>query len=145
MTNPQLKLVKQTWTLLREIDPAILGDVFYGRLFIKYPALRPLFKGSMDYQYQRFIAMLSLIVARLDRPETIMQEIRQLAGRHEAYGVKPEHYAAVREALLWTLERGLGGDWNPDVEQAWGACYDLLTRSMLESGKLPAADQDRLG
>jgi hemoglobin-like flavoprotein len=133
MTNHQLLLVKQTWKLLRDVDPAVLGDVFYGRLFIKYPYLRSLFKGSMESQYERFVKMLSLIVARLDRPDTLTDEISQLARRHEAYGVKPEYYPAVREALMWTLERGLGTDWNEAVGQAWGACYDLLTRSMLET------------
>lgn len=132
MTNQQLLLVKQTWKLLREIDPALLGDVFYGRLFSQYPALRPMFRGSMEIQYQKFVDMLSMIVARLDRPDTVAQEISQLARSHEGYGVKPEHYQFVGEALLWTLERGLGNDWNDDVRRAWSACYDLLTRSMLE-------------
>ena len=132
MTTLELTLVKQTWKLLRDVDPAIVGDVFYGRLFIKYPKLRSLFSGSMEKQYEKFVGMLSMIVARLDRPDTITHEIRQLAKRHEGYGVKPEHYAAVREALLWTLEKGLGKDWNDDVGRAWGACYDALTKAMLE-------------
>lgn len=132
MTNQQLQLVKQTWKLLREVDPAILGDVFYGRLFAQYPSLRSMFKGSMDSQYQKFIDMLSMIVARMDRPDTVAAEIGQLARSHAGYGVKPDHYTAVREALLWTLERGLGNDWNDDVQRAWVACYDVLTQSILQ-------------
>ncbi len=131
MTNQQLLLVKQSWKLLREVDPAVLGDVFYGRLFIKYPSLRSMFKESMESQYQKFVDMLSIIVARLDRPDTIAQEVSQLARSHEGYGVKPEHYSAVKEALLWTLERGLGNDWNADIRRAWEVCYDTITRSML--------------
>ncbi|GAB3910177.1 globin family protein [Larkinella knui] len=132
MTNQQLSLVKQTWKLLRDVDPVVLGDVFYGRLFKKYPMLRALFKGSMESQYEKFISMLSIIVARLDRPDTVAQEINQLAERHEGYGVKPEHYEAVKEALLWTLEKGLGIDWNDSVEEAWEACYDSLTEAMIK-------------
>jgi hemoglobin-like flavoprotein len=131
MTNQQLTLVKQSWTLLREIDPAVLGDVFYGRLFFKYPNLRPLFKGPMDRQYQKFIDMLSILVARLDRPHAVEQEISQLGQSHAQYGIKPEHYEPVKDALLWTLERGLGNDWNDDVRQGWIACYDKLTGAML--------------
>lgn len=134
MTHSQLLLVKQSWKLLREIDPALLGDVFYGRLFMDYPALRLMFTGSMERQYQKFVDMLSIIVARLDRPDTIAQEIRDLARSHNEYGVKPEHYAPVKKALLWTLEKGLGNDWNDEVQQAWEACYDSLTRAMLEKG-----------
>ncbi|MVM29134.1 hemoglobin [Spirosoma sp. HMF4905] len=133
MTNQQLQLVQQTWKLLREVDPTVLGDVFYGQLFITYPALRPMFTGSMESQYKKFVDMLSIIVARLDRPTTVAQEIGQLARSHKGYGVKPEHYVAVKEALLWTLERGLGNDWNNAVQQAWVACYDNLAQSMREN------------
>ncbi|GAB2774066.1 globin family protein [Rhabdobacter roseus] len=131
MTNRQLLLVQQSWKLLREIDPALLGDVFYERLFIQYPSLRAMFKGPMENQYQKFIDTLSILVARLDRPEAVGKEINQLAQSHAGYGVKPEHYVAVKEALLWTLEQGLGQDWNEEVRQAWICCYDLLTSVML--------------
>lgn len=79
--------------------------------------------------------MLSIIVARLDRPTAVALEISQLARTHKGYSVKPEHFEAVKEALLWTLERGLGTDWNDAIQQAWVACYDGLTQSMLESPK----------
>ncbi len=131
MTNQQIVLVKQTWSLLREVEPTLLGDVFYGRLFSQSPALRSMFRGPMESQYQKFVDMLSMIVARFDRPDTIALEINQLARTHAEYGVKPEQYAAVREALLWTLEQGLGNDWNDTVQQAWVACYDSLAQSMM--------------
>lgn len=132
MTNHQRQLVKKTWKLLRQVDPALLGDVFYGRLFITYPFLRSIFKGPMQSQYQKFIDMLSMIVARLDRPDTFAREIRLLAHSHKGYSVKPEHYGPVKDALLWTLERGLGNDWNSDVQQAWTVCYDILAQAMLK-------------
>jgi hemoglobin-like flavoprotein len=132
MTAQQIQLVKQTWKLLRDIDPVLLGDVFYRRLFFQYPRFRSLFKGPMEAQYQKFMDTLTLIVARIDRPDTVMPDIDQLAERHEGYGVKPEHYAPVGEALIWTLKTGLGNYWNPDVEAAWLAAYTMLTQAMLE-------------
>lgn len=132
MTKQQLRLVKQSWKLLREVDAAVLGDVFYGRLFLMYPSLRAMFKGSMDNQYQKFVDMLSIIVARLGRPGAVAQEISALAQSHAGYGVQPSHYEAVKEALLWTLEQGLGDDWNTTVQRAWVACYDALTQAMLD-------------
>ncbi|WP_020602268.1 globin domain-containing protein [Spirosoma spitsbergense] len=132
MTNQQIQLVKQTWKLLREVDPAVLGDVFYGRLFFKYPMLRPMFKGPMASQYQKFIDMLSIIVARIDRPDSIAQELSAMTRSHAGYGVQPHHYEDVKDALLWTLQQGLGADWNADVQQAWITCYDALTHAMLQ-------------
>ena len=45
---------------------------------------------------------------RGDRPDR-----SDLARRHVAYGVQPEHYALVGSALLWTLEQGLGDEFTP--------------------------------
>ena len=47
------------------------------------------------------------------------------------YGVKAEHYAPVGEALLWTLERGLGADWTPQLATAWGDAYGVLSGFMI--------------
>jgi hemoglobin-like flavoprotein len=132
MTNQQILLVKRTWKLLREVDPVLLGDVFYGRLFAQHPGCRSLFRGPMENQYRKFTDMLSILVARLDRPESAAEELSHLALSHKGYGVKPGHYEPVKEALLWTLERGLGHDWNAAVSEAWVACFDALTRLMLE-------------
>ena len=34
-------------------------------------------------------------------------------------------------ALLWTLEKGLGDDWTPDVADAWTAAYGTLSGFMI--------------
>jgi nitric oxide dioxygenase len=54
-----------------------------------------------------------------------------LAIRHVEYGVKATDYAPVGEALLWTLERGLGEHWTPDVAAAWTAAYTTLSDYMI--------------
>ncbi len=131
MTTQQIQLVKYTWATLREVDPALLGEVFFGSLFLKNPSLRRLFPPSMNAHYPKFVQMLSLLVMQLDQPADMLSELEQMARKHLDYGVKPAHYAPVGKALLWTLERGLGTDWNPDVQTAWEACYERITDVML--------------
>lgn len=75
--------------------------------------------------------MLSYIIAKLDKLEDIMDEVTKLARRHDAYGVKPEHYNAVGSALLWTLEQGLGAAWNEELETAWTEVYSILAGAMI--------------
>ena len=41
---------------------------------------------------------------------TLVITLEGLARRHLGYGVKDEHYDKVGEALLWTLEKGLGDE-----------------------------------
>ena len=47
--------------------------------------------------------------------------------RHVDYGVEPEHYAVVGDALLWTLEKGLGPKWTPELGAAWTDAYATLS------------------
>ena len=117
--------------MLRDVDPTLLGDVFYSRLFLEHPALRSLFKSSMEEQYKKLIDTISVLVVRLDHLDELTADIQALAQRHVAYGVKPEHYDAVGAALLWTLEKGLGRDWTPIAEKAWTRCYQILAATML--------------
>src|SRR5437764_13524597 len=119
MTEEQIILVKKTWKLFRDINPVLIGDVFYSKLFIEVPHVKHLFKTSREIQSKKLIEMISVIVGRLDRLDEVTEEIKQLAIRHVDYGTRPEHYRAVGEALIWTLKQGLGPDWIHEVEAAW--------------------------
>jgi hemoglobin-like flavoprotein len=44
--------------------------------------------------------------------------------------VRDEHYATVATALLWTLEKGLGAAFTPEVKQSWVAAYTVLADTM---------------
>ena len=56
------------------------------------------------------MAAIGAVVKSLDRIETMLDDLRALARRHDRYGVREEHYVSVGAALLWTLEQGLGAD-----------------------------------
>jgi hemoglobin-like flavoprotein len=131
MTESQIEAVQRTWKIFRSIEPALVGDVFYSKLFMMQPELRKMFPASMDEQYKKILDTLSVMMARLDRLDSLTEDINVLAQRHTGYGVKPEHYRMVGQALLWTLEQGLGRDWTPDVELAWIECYTMLSRTMI--------------
>ncbi|TMI83494.1 MAG: hemoglobin [Bacteroidetes bacterium] len=119
--------------MFRDIDPVLIGDVFYSKLFIDVPHLRHLFKTSRDVQSRKLIDMLSAIVGRLDRLDELTEDIQQLAIRHVSYGAKPEHYRAIGRTLIWTLKQGLGGDWTPEIEDAWTSCYKTLSDTMIKA------------
>jgi hemoglobin-like flavoprotein len=126
-------LVKNSWKLFRRMDPQLIGDVFYSRLFQQMPSFKPMFKNSMTEQYAKIVDMLSLIVSKLDRLEQLSDEISQLAIRHVQYGVRPAHYKIVGDALLWTLKNGLGKDWTAETAEAWETCYKLLSDTMIRA------------
>ena len=65
----------------------------------------------------------------------LTDEIISLAKRHVNYGVQAVHYEWVGSALLWTLEKGLGKDWNKQTEDAWIECYSILSTTMINASK----------
>lgn len=123
-------LIRQSWRSLRGVNPHLIADIFYSKLFTDQPHLRKLFPADMELQYRKLIDMLTSIVTRIDRLEEISEEFSAMAERHAAYGAKPSHYKAVGDALCWTLEKGLGKQWNMELENAWICCYTILTDKM---------------
>ncbi len=133
MTNEEIKIIKKTWRSLQGLDATLLGDVFYSRLFLDEPSLKKMFRISQEQQAKKLVDMLDLVVKRLDRLNELSDEIKAMANRHTGYGVKPKHYEQVRKALLWTLQKGLGKDWQPEVEAAWTKCYTILAGAMMQT------------
>jgi len=133
MTEEQKGLVKNSWKIFRDIDPLLVGDVFYSKLFAECPDLKLMFPADMHRQYIKLVDMLGIIVARLDRLDSITNDIVALAKRHAGYGAKPEHYKMVGEALIWTLQQGFGNDWTPALNDAWLTCYTTLSNLMVDA------------
>lgn len=136
MTAEQIKHIKTTWRMIRNVDPALIGDLFYSKLFSDTPSLRQLFPKKMDDQYSKLVDMLNIIVFRLEKLDELSIEIANMARRHTVYGVRPAHYKMVGRALLWTLQQGLGKDWTPDVKEAWIECYTTLSNTMINASSL---------
>ena len=135
MTEDQILLVKKTWKIFRGIDPVIVGDTFYSKLFSDNPAVKKMFPRKMEEQYKKLMDMLSIVVARLDRLDELADTIAEMAQRHIQYGVRPAHYKFVGNALLWTLEQGLGSDWSTAVKEAWVKCYASLAEAMIKASE----------
>ena len=131
LTTKEIALVKKSWVSIRKIDPVIIADVFYTKLFHENPELRKMFPKDIEEQYTKLIDMLNTIIARLEKLDDLKGDIVQMAKRHVNYGVKPEHYNMVGKALLWTLQKTLGADWNPELRTAWVNCYAVLSGTMI--------------
>ena len=130
MTGTQVTLVKESFAKVAPIaDQA--AEIFYGKLFEKDPKLKPLFKGDIKEQGKKLMSMIGTAVNSLDKLETIVPAVQDLGKRHVGYGVTKEMYATVAEALLETLEVGLGDDFTPEVKEAWVVTYTVLADTMV--------------
>jgi hemoglobin-like flavoprotein len=128
-TETQIALVQSTFATIAPIadDAAVL---FYQRLFEIDPTLRGMFRGDMADQRRKLMQMLSAAVKGLHRLDRLVPAVEDLGRRHATYGVTDEHYETVGAALLWTLEKGLGRAFTPEVKDAWASVYGLLASTM---------------
>ena len=129
ITTEQIHIIRQTFSLVSPMADSVAA-VFYRRLFELDPSLRAMFPPSLLDQGRKLMQMLGAAVGLLERPEQLVSVLESLGKRHAGYGVRDEHYDTVGEALLWTLERGLGTLFTPEVQAAWGALYGLVATTM---------------
>lgn len=132
MTPQQVTLVQDSFAKVRPIADTA-ADLFYGRLFEIAPGVRAMFPEDMREQKKKLMAMLGLAVTNLHKPDTVVPALQTLGRQHIAFGTQAAHYAPVGEALLWTLEQGLGPDFTPEVREAWTETYGLVARVMQDA------------
>jgi nitric oxide dioxygenase len=137
MTPEQIQQVQASFAKVVPIAEQAAA-LFYGRLFETSPELRALFPSDMLVQGQKLMTALATAVDGLSQIEGIAPFVRDLAKRHVAYGVEPQHYGLVGAALLWTLEEGLGAEFTPSLHAAWAAAYSGLSEMMIAAA-YPAA------
>jgi hemoglobin-like flavoprotein len=136
MTPDQVKLVQQSFTKVAPISETA-AVLFYDRLFDIAPKVRAMFPTDLTEQRRKLMATLAAVVNGLGNLESVLPAASALAKRHVSYGAKPEHYPVVGAALLWTLEKGIGDGWTPEV-----ADYGTLSGFMISEayGRPQAAE-----
>ena len=140
MKTNQISLVKESFGLVAKIPAETVGSLFYTRLFEIAPEVKPMFRNAdIPEQSRKLMSMLSYVISKLDTLDTVLEDVAKLSQRHVKYGVQDYHYEKVGEALLWTLEQGLGKNWTEDTKEAWIACYTLLSGAMKEMSQEVAA------
>jgi len=130
VTPDQIVAVQESFAKVVPISEQA-AMLFYGRLFEIAPAVKPLFRGDLTEQGRKLMATLSVVVTGLANLESLLPAASVLAKRHAGYGVRATDYQPVGAALLWTLERGLGEQWTPQLAAAWTEAYSILANFMI--------------
>lgn len=132
MTPETVKLVQDSFQKVAPIADTA-ADIFYDRLFEIAPEVRPMFPNDISEQKAKLMQMLGTAITNLHQVETILPAVQDLGKRHVDYGVKDEHYDTVGAALLYTLEKGLGDDWNQELHDAWAEVYTTVATVMKDA------------
>lgn len=133
MTPEQVRLVQESF---RDVFPvrASAARIFYERLFALDPAVRDMFAADdLTKQGTMLMTALSFVLHGLDRLDTILPTVRNLAQRHVHYGVEERHYDIVGQALIETLAAALGSAFTAEVRAAWEAAYATVQAEMIKA------------
>lgn len=133
MDPSDIQLIRHGFRQLATDAEGLAAD-FYVRLFEIAPDLRHLFATDLQSQGAKVLRALGRVVHSLDRMDTVFDDIRALGRRHTHYGVQPEHYASVGQALLETIERRLGPSFDAEAKAAWAGAYTILSYAMIAAG-----------
>lgn len=132
MTTKQIQIIRHTWQTVAE-EPLTTGILFYDRLFTLSPSLRGVFRSPISNQTIHFMKMVGCVINHLEdmavdsSKKTLPPDLLK-----RKYDVYADQYLVIADALLWTIEKGLGTNWNEKVKEAWSACSSELSEVMLK-------------
>ena len=123
-------------TLRDAVDPDHgSGDLirdFYSHWFATDLSARDLFPPDMDKQRTIFAHAVTWLFGELiaQRAEEPVAFLAQLGRDHRKYGVTPQHYDTMRDALYNTLQKHLTPQWDARLAEAARDAVALMTGVM---------------
>jgi hemoglobin-like flavoprotein len=132
MTPEQVDLIRQSfdamWPIRRDI-----ADLCYGRFFELAPDARDLFPSDMERQRIKLMDMIAALVGSLEQRALFQSLVTHSGRQHARFGVQPSQYAAMGEALMWSLECKFGASFTPQLRESWRALYATVQVEMLRA------------
>ncbi|TDM12377.1 globin domain-containing protein [Macrococcus lamae] len=122
------EIIKATIPVLEEHGNEIT-TVFYAHMFEEHPELLNIFNKTNQQQGRQQAALAQTVLAaakHIDHLEAIIPNVNQIAHKHRALQVKPEHYPIVGENLIYAIQKVLGEAATPEIVNAWTETYGVI-------------------
>lgn len=136
LSDDEIDLLHDTLLILQE-RKELATSVFYENLFEIDPNLRPMFGEDLSEQSNKALFAFGAVVAQIHDLDVCREMTRGLATRHVGYGVLPEHYPKVGEAVILTVSRVMEDAMTSEIESAWQKAYDAIANAMIETAYRP--------
>jgi methyl-accepting chemotaxis protein len=118
-------------------------------LFEKCPQAKVLFGFPIDIDpnspelltSKRFIMHAAYLIQMIDTAlnmlgpdiELLTEIMTELGIKHVRYGVKPEMFPIMGDALMHTLTTTLKSDFTEDIKESWVIVYSALSQDMIRA------------
>lgn len=106
---------------------------FYFNLFEEYPEFKPLFRNDMDIQGRKLVAMMNTLIRNMQyKKDEVTVVVKRLVIIHSKFGVKPNHYCFMMNALIRTLKQVLGEElYTHEIDRSWKRIISNLLSLLL--------------
>lgn len=159
--------VQQSWLAVKELGIANVGEILYKHLFRIAPETKKLFPLSVRMRYREWttsveeveddfenspalrnlfakvVEAVGTAVAGLHNISRLVFELNALGMRHINYNMQEEYFAFGGQALVLTLQDGLGKSLSEEVKQAWISVYEFISANII-SGLRFAHEKENL-
>lgn len=145
INEADIAIVEKTWAQVEALGVEAVGVILFRYIFTIAPSALQLFSFRTDpdvMTYQtpglkahgvKVVATVGTAVKGLREFEVLLPTLEALATRHAGYGVKPFHFDVVGEALMKTLQDGLGTGFTPRARLAWSKVWHALASPMIRT------------
>ncbi|XP_027115640.1 non-symbiotic hemoglobin 2-like [Coffea eugenioides] len=153
LSEKQEALVKESWELLKQDIPLHSFRLFTS-ILEKAPGAKDLFSFLRDtdeipqnnpklraHAAKVFRLTCESVVQLREKGGVLIGDatLKWLGSVHLQNGVLAPHFEMVKEALLKTIEEGVGEKWSEEMENAWGEAYDHLAAAIIGEMQAEAA------
>lgn len=113
---------------------AVFGDAFYGVFLNRFPEVQQYF-AKVNMQRQAVLLTMAMLIVEQYHGSSypaMAKYLNDLGARHREWGIPKETYSLWREALIESLEKFHGDDWNDALAYRWDVAIDRTTKQMLK-------------
>jgi hemoglobin-like flavoprotein len=132
MTPEQVDLIRKSFDAMWSMRGDI-AELCYGRFFELAPDAKDLFPNDMERQRAKLMDMIAELVGSLDQGALFQSLVTHSGRQHARFGVQPSQYAALGEALIWSLQCKFGPSFTPELRESWRALYATVQAEMLRA------------
>ncbi|PGS47473.1 NO-inducible flavohemoprotein [Bacillus sp. AFS041924] len=137
LSQKTIEIIKSTVPVL-EVKGTEITSVFYKNLFTNHPELLNVFNHTNQQKGRQQTALANTVLAaaqNIDKLETILPVVKQIAQKHRSLLVKPEHYPIVGQHLLGAIKEVLGDAATEEILGAWGEAYGIIAQVFIDIEK----------
>ncbi|MBB6450846.1 nitric oxide dioxygenase [Geomicrobium halophilum] len=137
LSNHHVSMIKESAPVLAEKGEFITTR-FYEQMFEAHPELLNIFNHRNQKQGTQPKALRNTLYAaalNIEQLETLVPVVKQIAHKHRALQVLPEHYPIVGHYLLKAMKEELGEDASDEWLEAWQEAYQVVADIFIDAEK----------